>query len=177
MLAGDAIDVGNMKSSMFMGSGSEVIVCSTDSRSFAIPEGALVDCWLALRMRLSIPVVRTRAACPKTNVPCLLSLLSLQIHCHHPPSQIFQSFLVWQLRFGLAIKLPYLRSERILPLHLIGVAQLGTGGVVLPIRKEAVAEKVFSSLLVFGRDVYFFPKRRVRRGGWSLRVVRRWCLQ
>ena len=48
MSAGDAIDVGNMKSSMFMASGSGVIERSTDSRSFAIPEGALVGCWLAL---------------------------------------------------------------------------------------------------------------------------------
>lgn len=52
MPAGDAIDVGNMKSSMFMASGSGVSERSTDSRSFAIPEGALVGCWLALRMRL-----------------------------------------------------------------------------------------------------------------------------
>ena len=42
--AGDAIEVGNMKSSMFMASGSGVFDRSTDSRSFAIPEGALVGC-------------------------------------------------------------------------------------------------------------------------------------
>ena len=56
MPAGDAIDAGNMKSSMFMGSGSEVLERSTDSRSFAIPEGALVGCWLALRVRLLVQV-------------------------------------------------------------------------------------------------------------------------
>ena len=54
MPAGDAIDVGNMKSSMFMASGSGVFETSTDSRSLAIPEGALVGCWLALQMRLSV---------------------------------------------------------------------------------------------------------------------------
>ena len=42
--AGDAIEVGNMKSSMFMASGSGVFDRSTDSRSFAIPEGVLVGC-------------------------------------------------------------------------------------------------------------------------------------
>ena len=56
MSAGDAIDVGNMKSSMFMASGSGVFELSTDSRSFAIPDGALVGCWLALMMRSSVKV-------------------------------------------------------------------------------------------------------------------------
>lgn len=46
--AGDAIDVGNMKSSMFIASGSGESARSADSRSFAIPEGTLVGCWLAL---------------------------------------------------------------------------------------------------------------------------------
>lgn len=41
MLAGEAIDVGKMKSSMFIASGSGLFDGSTDSRSFAIPEGAL----------------------------------------------------------------------------------------------------------------------------------------
>ena len=54
MPAGDAIDVGNMKSSIFMASGSGVFETSTDSRSLAIPEGTLVGCWLALQMRLSV---------------------------------------------------------------------------------------------------------------------------
>ena len=54
MPAGDAIDVGNIKSSMFMASGSGVFERSTDSRSFAIPEGALVGFWLALRTHLSV---------------------------------------------------------------------------------------------------------------------------
>lgn len=43
MPAGDAIEVGNMKSSMFIASGSEGLLdISTDWRSFAIPEGLLV---------------------------------------------------------------------------------------------------------------------------------------
>ena len=45
MPAGDAIEVGNMKSSMFIASGSGVSnERSRDSRSFAMPEGALADC-------------------------------------------------------------------------------------------------------------------------------------
>ena len=60
MPAGDAVDVGNMKSSMFMASGSGVFERSTDSRSFAIPDGALVGCLLALRMRLSVQILRAQ---------------------------------------------------------------------------------------------------------------------
>ncbi len=74
MSAGDAIDAGNMKSSMFMASGSGVLEWSTDSRSFAIPEGALMDCWLALRMRLSVKVfsAKLRSSGPKRTVPALV---------------------------------------------------------------------------------------------------------
>ena len=46
--AGDAIELGNIKSSMFMASGSKGFDTSIDCRSFAIPEGLLVLCWLAL---------------------------------------------------------------------------------------------------------------------------------
>lgn len=60
--AGVAIDVGNMKSSMFIASESGVFAKSTDSRSFAIPEGPLVECWLALRMCLSVKVFCAKAA-------------------------------------------------------------------------------------------------------------------
>ena len=43
MPAGEAMEVGNMKSSMFIASGSEGLFdMSTDWRSFAIPEGLLV---------------------------------------------------------------------------------------------------------------------------------------
>ena len=43
MPAGDAMEVGNMKSSMFIASVSEGLLdISTDWRSFAIPEGLLV---------------------------------------------------------------------------------------------------------------------------------------
>lgn len=62
MSVGDAIEVGNMKSSMFMASGSGVLDRSTDSRSFAIPEGALVGCWFALRSRLSVKVFCAKIA-------------------------------------------------------------------------------------------------------------------
>ena len=48
MPAGDAMEAGNMKSSMFMASGSEEFDRSIDCLSFAIPEGLLVLCWLAL---------------------------------------------------------------------------------------------------------------------------------
>lgn len=45
MPAGDAIEVGKMKSSMFMASGSgELEDMSMDWRSFAMPEGAVVGC-------------------------------------------------------------------------------------------------------------------------------------
>lgn len=55
--AGDAMEFGKMKSSMFIASGSGVFEKSTDLRSWAIPEGTFigtfigtsVDCWLALR--------------------------------------------------------------------------------------------------------------------------------
>lgn len=43
MPAGEAMEVGNMKSSMFIASGSEGLFdMSTDWRSFVIPEGLLV---------------------------------------------------------------------------------------------------------------------------------------
>ena len=74
MSAGDAIDVGNMKSSMFIASGSGVFEMSTDSRSFAMPEGALVGCWLALRMRLSVKgfCAKVRSCGLKCTVPALV---------------------------------------------------------------------------------------------------------
>ena len=84
-----------------------------------------------------------------SNVPCLLSLLALQVHGHHSPGQVLHSFLIWQLRFGLAIKLPYLGTKRVLFFHFIGVTKVGARGVVLPICKEALAEKVFASPFVF----------------------------
>ena len=73
MPAGDAIDVGNMKSSMFIASGSGVFETSIDSRSLAIPEGALVGCWLALQMRLSVqtPGAHVRSSDVKRTVPAL----------------------------------------------------------------------------------------------------------
>lgn len=71
MPAGDAIDVGKMKSSIFMASGSGVFETSTDSRSLAIPEGALVGCWLALQMRLSVqnPGAHVRSSDVKRTEP------------------------------------------------------------------------------------------------------------
>ena len=71
MPAGDAIDVGNMKSSMFMASGSGVFERSTDSRSFAIPDGALVGCWLALRTRFVSPRTGAPSGLKRT-VPVLV---------------------------------------------------------------------------------------------------------
>ena len=73
MPAGDAIDVGNMKSSMFMASGSGVFDTSKDSRSLAIPEGALVGCWLALQMRLSVqtPGAHVQSSDVERTVPAL----------------------------------------------------------------------------------------------------------
>lgn len=51
MPAGEAIEVGKMKSSIFMASGSGVWDDrSMDSRSFAMPDGALVGCWFALNI-------------------------------------------------------------------------------------------------------------------------------
>lgn len=79
--------------------------------------------------------------------------------------------MVWQLRLGLAIKLPYLRSKWVVLSHFIGVAKVGAGGVVLPIGEEALAEKVFSSLLVSWRDVQFVSSGGVGRGGWIMLVV------
>ena len=72
--AGDAIEVGNMKSSMFMASESGVFERSTVSRSMAMPEGALVDCRLALRMRLSVQVLCAKVCSsgPKHTVPALV---------------------------------------------------------------------------------------------------------
>ena len=113
-----------------------------------------------------------RCARPVSNVPCLLSFFALQVHGHHSPGQILHSFLIWQLGLGLAIKPPYLRSKRVLFLHFIGIAKVGAGGVVLPIRKKAFAEKVFSSLLVFWGDVQFVSNLSVGRRGWSMSVVR-----
>lgn len=46
--AGDAMELGKIKSSMFMASGSKGFDRSIDCRSFAMPEGLLVLCWFAL---------------------------------------------------------------------------------------------------------------------------------
>ena len=80
--------------------------------------------------------------------------------------------MIWQLGLGLAIQLPYLRTKRVFFLHFIGVAQVGAGSVVLPIWKETLAEEVFSSPLVFRRDVQFVSNGRVGRKGWRMSVVR-----
>lgn len=74
MPAGDAIEVGNMKSSMFMASGSGVFERSRVSRSFAMPEGTLMVCWLALRMRLSVKIfgAQLRSSGLKLTVPALV---------------------------------------------------------------------------------------------------------
>lgn len=54
MPAGDAMGVGNMKSSIFIASGSGVSDDrSLDSRSCAIPDGVLVGCCLALADRFN----------------------------------------------------------------------------------------------------------------------------
>lgn len=42
--AGEAMELGKMKSSMFIASESGVFERSTDLRSWAIPEGVFVDC-------------------------------------------------------------------------------------------------------------------------------------
>ena len=72
--AGDAIDVVNMKSSMFMASEAAVFERSTDSRSLAIPDGALLDYWLALRMRWSVQVfcAKVYLSGPTHTVPALV---------------------------------------------------------------------------------------------------------
>lgn len=56
--AGDAVEEGNIKSSMFIGPGSLVLELvfdeSKDFRSFAIPDGALEFCWCKLWHTVSI---------------------------------------------------------------------------------------------------------------------------
>ena len=94
MPAGDPMEAGNIKSSMFIASGSVLFVDkSVDSRSFAIPDGALVGCWLALHTLLKS--IQGSSLCPLFNdIPCLLSFLALQIHGHHAPCQVFHALLV-----------------------------------------------------------------------------------
>lgn len=49
-LVGVAMELEKMKSSMFIGSWDGLLDTSSELRSFAIPEGTLVDFWFSLRI-------------------------------------------------------------------------------------------------------------------------------
>ena len=128
------MEVGKIKSSMFMASASgELEVWSTDSRSFAMPDGAFGGSWFALFGHQALVDRSMRHICsPWLDLPCMLSLLALHIHGHQSPCQILHTLMIRQLGFGLAVKLPQLRCQRILLLHLRWIAEIGVGGIIFP---------------------------------------------
>jgi len=95
MSAGDAMEVGKMKSSIFIASGSGLSDArSMDSRSCAMPEGALVDCCFALGNRSDQSSALRKMCDLSHHIPCLLPLLALQVHGHHSPRQVFHPLLI-----------------------------------------------------------------------------------
>lgn len=75
-------------------------------------------------------------------------LLAFQIHGHHPPGQILHALLVGQLGLGPAVELPYLGAQRIFLLHLVGMDEVGAGGIVAPVGKDRLAEDIPRGLAV-----------------------------
>ena len=71
--------------------------------------------------------------------------LSFQIHGHHPPRQIFHPLLIGQLRFGLAVELPYLVAKGVILPHL---RKVGVSDIVLPVGKDGLAKDLLASLVV-----------------------------
>ena len=79
------------------------------------------------------------------NIPSSLLLLALsQIHGHHAPGEVLHPLLVGQLLLGLGVQPPYLGRQRVLLLHLIRTVELLAGGIILPGRKDAVAQQLLA---------------------------------
>ena len=106
------------------------------------------------------------------DIPCLLSFFAFEVHRHHAPCQILHALLVRQLGLGLAVQLPYLSAQRVFPLHLIGAAEVGSGGVVPPIREEGLAQQIFAGLFVLGRDIQLVSDVAVGSGDGGLTMRR-----
>ena len=128
---GDAIDVANIKSSMFMASESGVFKWSIDSRSLAIPDGALLDYWLALRIRWSVQVFYAKVylSGPIRTVPApVLCASSLW-----PSFSRSGSLCVLNLAIGTwsCYKASILAFQADLFLYFIGIAEVGARGIVL----------------------------------------------
>lgn len=174
MPAGEATEVGKMKSSIFMASGSGVSDArSMDSRSCAMPDGALVGCCFALIHRSNQSSALRNMCDMSHHIPCLLPFLALQVHGHHSPCQVLHPLLIGQLGFGFAVELPYLRAQRILLLHVIWIAEIGAGGVVVPVRKECLTQQVLAILLILRRDIQLVSGLAVLR----VIMLRRRCLR
>lgn len=118
--AGDAIEVGTMKSSRFIGSLGVSAETSRDCLNRVMPPGGRVrpaDCadavgsfgevarpaCFALKSLVYLGVLRD-------NIRSLHLLSSAKVHCHHSPSQILHSLLVREACLCSAIKFPYLSS-------------------------------------------------------------------
>ena len=131
--AGEAMEVGRMKSSRFMGSMATMVeagwrgVTSADWRSWAMPlgfdEGAVVGCFLRSLAFWFGSSAHTytieQCGVGAKNSPIALEFHLAQIHGHHPPSQVFHALGIGQLGPGLAVELPDLGGQRILLLHFL----------------------------------------------------------
>lgn len=102
-----------------------------------------------------MPVAISRPRVDLIRCLCLHLLLSTtKIHSHHPPGQILHTLLVGQPRFGAAVQLPYLGTQGVLFLQLIGVVESGGSSVVVvPVGKGRIPQQLISSLGIGGGEI------------------------
>ena len=77
----------------------------------------------------------------RADVPALLLLLLEQFDAHHPPCQILHALLVGELGLCLAVELPHLGREGIVPLHGFRSLQISAGSIVLEIGEDGVRQE------------------------------------
>ena len=114
--------------------------CQRAHSSFAVE----TDCKGVANQQVFIVMQEATNSIRAVHLPGLFSLFPLQIHGHHPPGEVLHALMVGQLGLRLAIQLPYLRRERVLLLHLIGMIETGAGGVVSPVGEKGFAQQVLT---------------------------------
>lgn len=105
------------------------------------------------------------------HVPLPLELFAPQIHRHHAPREVLETFRVRELALGFVVQLPYLRAQWVVLLHLFGRLEIGGRGdrgdrIVSKVVEEGVAQEALVSVAVRRRQVQSRGQRvqgRLRR--------------
>jgi len=105
------------------------------------------------------------------HVPLPLELFAPQIHRHHAPREVLETFRVRELALGFVVQLPYLRAQWVVLLHLFRRLEIGGRGdrgdrIVSKVVEEGVAQEALVSVAVRRRQVQSRGQRvqgRLRR--------------